>query len=422
MQMRKARPVILVGPLPPPYHGQSVAFEMLVGGCADRGVPNLVVDIAHGERSTSRLGQATWHRAVEYVRILSHYVRAILQPRTVVYLTIAQSTHGFARDFVMIWLARLLGHRVVCHLHGGNYRAFYDEQARWLQVLIRATLRRADSILILGERLRDAFGFDPQLRPKLQVVPNGLPVRNFQLPPPKRLPARPSPETPVRVLFLSNLVESKGYLDLLEALRLVRERPFGRAIVALFCGKFMANPADDCRVRDAEHGRRLFDELIERYGLSDQVSYLGPVTGEAKWSVLRDAHIFVLPTYYNNEGQPVSIIEAMAFGNVVISTPYRAIPDLVEDGSTGLLVPPRDPASLADALSALIEDPERYARMSARAIRRFAERFTWEAHVDTLLSHLGHQSRSHTRSSRDRDVPDPIPQGHRLGHVSRDWT
>lgn len=412
--------MILVGPLPPPYHGQSVAFEMLVAGCVDRGVPHRVVDIAHGERSTARLGQATWHRAVDYVRILGRYLRAIVRPRTVVYLTIAQSAHGFARDFVMIWSARLLGHRVICHLHGGNYRAFYDGQPRWLKALIRATLRHAESVLILGEQLRDSFGFDPRLAPRLRVVPNGLPVRNFRSPAPKRLPALPTPESPVRVLFLSNLVESKGYLDLLEALRLVRERPLGRAVTALFCGEFMANPADDRRVRDAEHGRRLFEELVERYGLADQVRYLGPVTGDAKLSVLQDAHVFVLPTYYNNEGQPISIIEAMAFGNVVVSTPYRAIPDLVEDGVTGFLVPPCDPASLADTLYAIIEDPEHYARMSAASIRRFAERFTWEAHIDRMIPHLAILERTQNRPPHDLNGPDRIGQRHRVHHATRD--
>jgi len=118
------------------------------------------------------------------------------------------------------------------------------------------------------------------------------------------------------------------------------------------------------------------------------VRYLGSVAGMAKSDELRQAHFFVLPTSYDNEGQPVSIIEAMAYGNVVISTDYRAIPDLVVDGVTGLLVPYGHPAAIAQAIADLVADPRQYQDMSQGAIERYQQRFTWEAYWARIMALL----------------------------------
>src|SRR5687767_2897179 len=117
--------LVLVGPVPPPYAGQSVGFKMLVDDVAGRGLPHTVVDIANGPATHTRQNQASVRRAWEYLRILTRYFRAAAPGHRTVYLTIAQSRHGFLRDVIMIWFARARGHRVVAHPKGGNYDGFY---------------------------------------------------------------------------------------------------------------------------------------------------------------------------------------------------------------------------------------------------------------------------------------------------------
>lgn len=376
--------LVLVGPLPPPFGGQSVSFEMLVDEVARRGIPHRVVNLANRAGTQASVGRASPLRALEYLPILLGYLRAAVGPRRSVYITIAQSTHGFLRDMVMVWAARMMGHRVVAHLKGGNYDVFYAGRGRLMRALVRATLRRLDRILVLGEALRSMYDFDPALAARIHVVPNGLPQRGDPGSGAKALPAA----GPVRLLFLSNLIESKGWLDVLEAVRLLRERHGPGAVRCDFYGEFLTNPADDARVRSPEQARALFDEFVAAHGLAASVGYHGSVSGEAKRQVLRDSHVFVLPTRYSNEGQPVSIIEAMAYGNVVVSTRYRAIPDLVEDGVTGVLVPYGDPPALAAAVSALRADPARYQAMGGAAVQRFRDRFTREAHLEALLAQI----------------------------------
>lgn len=398
-QLRRSHPaLVLVGPLPPPHHGQSVAFEMVVEGCRERGISHTVVDLSHSERTAGLVGQATWGRVVDYMGILWRYSRAVAARRGTVYLTIAQSPHGFLRDAVMIVLARLFGHRVVCHLHGGNYGEFFAAQPGWLQRCIRRALLASERLLVLGERIRAAFNFEPRLAERIAVVPNGLPIRDLPRTEPKILPERGGGGK-VQILYLSNLVESKGYLELLHAIALLRERYGIDDLFCHFCGIFLANPPDDVRVRSAEQARELFERSVRELGLEHHVRFHGPVTGADKAAMLEQAHVFVLPTHYNNEGQPISIIEAMAFGAVVVSTDYRAIPDMVQDGVTGRLVPSRDPEAIAEALHELIRDPERYRAMSRAAVRRVEEDFTWDAHLDALLAHLlGRDARQESRA------------------------
>lgn len=368
--------LLLVGPLPPPVNGQSSAFAMLVEGARARGIPCCVVDLA-GEGGGNNV---SWRRVFDHVGILTDFLRRAAVGRKTVYLTIGQFRAGFLRDMVLIACSSLFRHRIVCHLHGGNYDGFYASQPAWLQRLIRVTLLRADRILILGEKLTAMFEFEPRLRTKLEVVPNGLPYSIAPLGP-KELP--PEGE-PIRILFLSNLIESKGYLDLLDAIGLLVE-DWRLNVVGHFCGLFIRNPSDDVRVKNVDQARDLFEGFVRAHRLERQVRYRGLVTGADKEAELRAAHFLVLPTWYNCEGQPLSIIEAMAHGCVVIATDYRAIPDLVEDRITGRLVPDRDPRAIAAAIAELAAEPKRYRDLSEAALRRFQRRFTREAHLDRIL-------------------------------------
>jgi glycosyltransferase involved in cell wall biosynthesis len=243
-------------------------------------------------------------------------------------------------------------------------------------------LRKADAIVVLSERLEALFDFEPMLKPKIRVVPNGLPFVVTAPVEPKTLPDDRS--APIRLLFLSNLIESKGYLDLLEAVYILVSH-YALNPRCHFCGAFWTNPSDDVRVKSAEHAQKLFEDYVRERDLQEYVEFRGPVSGVAKIDEFRQAHFFILPTNYDNEGQPVSIIEAMAYGNVVISTNYRAIPDLVADGVTGRLVPYGQPAAIAQAIADLVADSRRYRDMSRATIARYQQRFTRDAYLARIV-------------------------------------
>jgi len=373
--------LVLVGMLPPPVTGQSLGFELIVRGAGERGLEHDVINLAGSGGDWG--GRPTVGRAFEYLFILLEYARRVTGGRKVVYLMISQTLAGFARDLAMIWYAKVWGHRIACQLRGGNYDAFYAGQPRWIRRLIRKTLRMTDAILVLGEEIRREFDFEPALRDRIVVVPNGLPMSVDGPVRAKQLPR--TEHEPIELLFLSNLIESKGWLETIEAVSLL-VKDHGLNIVCRFRGRFLQNQADDVRVRSDEHAQRLFEERVSELGLEDVAVFEGPVSGQAKVDALRRAHFFILPTRYIFEGQPISIIEAMAYGCVVVSTRYRAIPELVEDGRTGFLVPAGQPEAIAGAIAEGCRSPGRFEELSEEARRRFLERFTADRHLENLFS------------------------------------
>ncbi len=375
-----ARPPILVGPLPPPVHGLAAAFGAFVDDVRRRGHAVELVDLFPDKRPDAVVAGGR-SRLVALLPLLLPYWRRLLGRRRTVYVAIAQSRGGFLRDCAFLWPAALLGHRLVVHLHGGNYGAFHAAQPRWLQALIAATLRRCDAIIVLGAGLRAMFDFDPALAARIAVVPNGL-----EPPPPAPRPPRAAGR--LRVLYLSNLIESKGWIEVLEAVARLRTDHGIDATVA-FAGRFLANPSDDVRVTGEAQARALYDDLVARLGLTGHATWHGVVQGETKARLLAEADAFVLPTSYDAEGQPLSILEAMAAGAVVVATDYRAIPDMIIHDETGLLIPQRDAAPLTEALLRLARDPALGDALAARARARQAERFTLARHVDALWSHVG---------------------------------
>jgi len=280
----------------------------------------------------------------------------------------------------MIWGASVAGCRIVVHLHGGGYKLFFCGLSHAVQLLVKGTLKRADSIIVLADRLRDEFSFVDDADARLIVVPNGLSITT---PTPRKVLAKGSRGELLRILYLSNMIESKGYLDLLDACRLLRNEnriPFH----CTFCGEFIRTIVDRSSVPEADLELG-FRKLISSMDLDSFVSYLGSVRGETKWKVLSEADLFVLPSYYPWEGQPISVIEALAFGLPVIATRYRGIPELVVEGYNGILVEQRSPPQIADAVAALYRDPARWAEFSANAYRLYQQRFTREAHLARLV-------------------------------------
>jgi len=372
------RKLILVGsPSRGVVTGLSAQFDALVAGLDSRRHPFVVVDRNRTDGPTAA-GTFGFLRAWRTLRLLLEFY-ARLPGAGFVYLTVGSSRMGFLRDSLMITPSVLAGRRVVILLHGGGYKDFHAAQPGWLRWAIARTLSQVQVIFVNGELLRDQFWFVREAKQRIRVAPNGVPV-----PEPPSRPRGLEPGAPVRMLYLSNLLESKGYLDVLAACAILKER-MGRPFQCDFCGAFVRTRYDT-QWAPEEELRRQFLERIRDLGLEGNVRFHGPVGGREKRSFFETAHVFLLPTSYSGEGQPVSIIEAMSFGIPVVTTRYRGIPELVEDGRSGVFVEAHAPQQIASAVEEITRTPESYRRFSTNSLERFAERFTERAHVETVLS------------------------------------
>jgi glycosyltransferase involved in cell wall biosynthesis len=365
--------------------GAGAAFDLLVAGFEARGLPYLVVDLT-GERDVNRVGAFELVRAFDSTRkVLGVWVRLPRVRR--MYLAISSSLPGFVRDALIIWPASLLGRDLTLHSHTNGYTDLYPRQPRWLKALMRSTLASASRIVVEGELSRAQFWFVPNADKRLRVVPNGLPLG---LSTSNQHAKALTKSSPLKLLFLSNMTIAKGYKDVLAACRLLKER--GIPFQADFCGDFVFFASDEDDGQTVESAQKEFLGLIGRGNLADCVKYHGRVAGDRKLQMLQEAGLFLLPSYHPWESQPISIIEAMAFGTPVIATRVGGIPEQVIDGYNGILVDARRPDQIADAVVRFWEDPAMYARCSQNAITRFKAYFTQEAYLSGMIGEILHSA------------------------------
>lgn len=183
---------------------------------------------------------------------------------------------------------------------------------------------------------------------KIVRIYNGINLDRFS---PNGLP----PSEPFTFLCVARLVEKKGHAHLLEACRELRDRqvPFR------------------CWIVGKGNLRSQLDSFIRESKLQQQVQLLGAHTQAEVLERFRSAHVSVLPCTTgsdgNKDGLPVSVVEALACGLPVITTPMTGIPEVVRNGHNGLLVDDGNPTALADAMESVVRDTELFNRLRAQA-------------------------------------------------------
>jgi colanic acid/amylovoran biosynthesis glycosyltransferase len=179
---------------------------------------------------------------------------------------------------------------------------------------------------------------------------------------------------PGLVVSVARLVEKKGLADLIEACGLLERRGVAVRLEIVGDGPL----------------RRALERVAARLGAP--VMFRGSLPHEQVLHLYREAHVFSLPCVIastgDRDGLPTSVLEAMAAGVPVVTTPLNGLAEAVEHELTGLVVPERDPIALAGALQRLLADPVLAARLAEAGRRRVESRFALERSVATLRALL----------------------------------
>jgi len=384
--MSKKDRILLVGPrVGKTIAGVAIAFEMLIECLSSRNQEFRVVDLTQSTMSSAgRMGLR--RAAFILLRVFQSWCRIPWASK--VYLVVATSTPGFLRDFPVILVAWLFRKPVVLHLNGGGYKSFYETRPKLFQRIIKWTVSRATCIIVLGELLRDQFFFVDD-KSKIKLVPNGLPESRGDIAPSAKTTAKVTPIKEQgekwRILYMSNLMETKGYHQLLIACKALIAKQQTNFVVD-FCGDFVTAAVEPGRAKDLQQD---FLAEISRPEYSPYFNYHGTVKGDEKQGFFERSHVFMLPTVYPWEGQPISIIEAMACGTPVISTRHAGVPEQVDHEQTGLLLEELSEAALVQALERIMSmSNAQYRSMSEAAIRKFETQFSKDKHLSNMMTLL----------------------------------
>jgi glycosyltransferase involved in cell wall biosynthesis len=287
-------------------------------------------------------------------------------------LQTAQSFSGSLRDLPVVFLCKKIGLPVVLHCHGGNFNSLFSLKDSIGYKIANYIYNNSTKIIILSDNLKSMFIHNESILSKCICIPNGISVRHFDLVP-KVLDSK------VRILFLSNLIEDKGYIDLIEAIKILTIK--NRYKIELhIAGAIIPNS------RKTSYQSKIDDLILKNKIIN--VFYHGVLVDDDKWALLENSDIFILPTYYSNEGQPLSIIEAMAFGLPVITTNFRGIPSLIEHKITGLFVEPQQPIDIANKIDMLYDNSLLFDSIRKNAFIKYKKCFTNDIHVQSITEVL----------------------------------
>lgn len=354
-------------------------------GVVQPAAADLVASTSFGERSPVWLlaAQAYWLRRRPLL-LLRLWSRVVRQNRS----SVGEWTKSVVTALVAVAWARDLHGRDIGRLHA--HWATHPALAAYLMShlidvpygftahahdlygengMLREKLRAADLIVTISEfnvaLLRDRFGASAE---RVELLHCGVDRSLFT---PE--PVRKGRLDPLRLLCVASLTDYKGHRHLLDALALLATR--GHAVTCALVGD---GPL-----------RAQLEAQVRALGLEASVQLLGRRAAPEVRQLLVDCDVFVLPSVRTSdgimEGIPVALMEALASGRPAVASRLSGIPELVEDGVTGLLVPPGDPVALADALQRLAMHDELRAALAAAGPKRVAHGFDQEANVARLL-------------------------------------
>jgi glycosyltransferase involved in cell wall biosynthesis len=396
---------------PPPHHGQSYMVQLMLAGfggdrrrlgrrAARSGPePTFGIKCYHvNARLSRKLEDIGDLRLGKLVLLVGYCLQAIwcrfrYGVQTFYYIPAPGKRSALYRDWLVMLICRPFFKKVILHWHAAGL-------AKWLEMVVSIRYRsltyrlmkQVDLSIVLSKYNRaDA---EKLFSREIRVVSNGipdpcpqfadevLPRRTARLAARRKLLSGQAlsaadlqdtggePQV-IKILYLAHCTREKGLFDTLAAVTLANQRLRQRqAPVSLrlqVTGSF---------VRENEKAE--FDQKLAEPGMADMVQYLGFVSGDQKNQLLRDADVFCFPTYYENENQPVNLIEAMAFGLPILTTRWRSLPELFPANYPGL-VEVRSPGQLADRLLSLmtVETGEEFRDIFLRS-------FTLERHLAGL--------------------------------------
>lgn len=350
--------ILVVGITPPPYGGQAMMTERLVNANF-KGIKIYHVRMTFS-KSMSSVGNFEIGKVFHMVQVVlkAMYLRFRYTIPTLYYMPGGSTLTPVIRDVFILFFLRPLFQKTIFHFRAAGVSEIVEQQSSLLKKLAKYVYRRPELAIQLSlKNPEDGQYFGAK---KTVVIPNGLEDAALSY-----LPIQRAKKDSVTILYVGIIQETKGILVLLKAAKQLKEH--GYAIKVDIVGDFAS---------------QIFKDKVVAYcrnnSLEDIVCFPGVKKGHEKWQYFLGADIFCFPSFFEAESFGNVVVEAMMFELPVVGSHWRGIPDIVAEGTTGWLVPPKDPIATANKLSTLIKDASLRKQMGMAGRQRYLEKYRLE--------------------------------------------
>ncbi len=362
-----ASSVLFILHLPPPVHGAAQVGKMILQSRRiNEEFECHFLNLATA-RAMEDLGKLNFIKLFLTMRVLAQTFYLLIKVNPALcYLTLSATGFAFYKDMMVVAILRLFRKKILFHFH---HQGVQSESAKrpWKKRFFHFALSHRKATVIL---LSPALYYDVKdyISPdRIFYCANGVPDIQQQ-----KKEVRNNPSATARILFLSNLLNTKGFRFVLDACEQLAKE--GHSFECHFAGEWKDITKDQ------------FQKMAEEKGISNLVKAHGKVAGEEKLQLLREADFFVLPTL--NDAFPLVLLEAMQHHLPVISTFEGGIPEIVQQDLTGFLISKNDLPALTDKMRILIQNAPLRSQMGEQARQRYEAIYTVESFEERFISIL----------------------------------
>lgn len=348
--MVKKRRILVVATFPPPIHGSAIVSQYI----KDSTKINEAFDCDYVNLSTSRkMDEIGKNSPVKMIRVLIALIKEfwlLLTHRyNLCYLAITCHGKGFLKDVPFALMCKIFGGEIVIHQHN---KGMSRDVGSWPYKLLIPLVYKNAKVILLSQRLYPDISSVVSVK-NVIICPNGIDGRVM-----KR--AQCSKSEP-RLLFVSNLMRSKGVYELLDSIKLLKERGY----------KFVC---DIVGGETSEISERQLQSETEKRNIKDVTIYHGEKYGIEKERLFVTADIFIHPTL--DDCFPLVLLEAMKYGLPIVTTNQGGIPDMIEDSINGFVCESKDSETIAKRIQMLIDDLELRGKMGNNSLEKFKTQYT----------------------------------------------
>ena len=356
--------ILFYGSVPPPLHGASYANSLFVSAPWPEGV-----EIRHVDCFLSRsLEEMNRFSLPKIFRLLRGMGRLLWDSLTFspdwVVVPVAFNRGSFLKDGMAVLLMGALRRRVALWCHGQGYKPLRSGKGVLMRLFCRTVMAVPSAVVTPSRQAGLDNAFQSEFQNRWRTIPYGIPDLPRLCPPQKG--------EGVKVLFLSNMLQAKGWMTLWKA-------------ACNLCPRHDGLSFDFYGQETAEISSEELERFFAQGPSPERIRYRGPAYGETKERAFAQADIFCFPTYYPYETFGIVLVEAMRAGLPLVASRYSGIPEILAEGEGGSLVPPDSVEGLEGEIERLLLDPSLRESMGSFNRRRFESHYTMKAAVNGWL-------------------------------------